>query len=78
MPEDVGKLSIEYRDGQPVTVVSGGNTVPSGIRVVCESGSDVALNEAAPATPARMSNAPWLNLLVLRENELPEDPASEV
>ncbi|MFD9302236.1 M36 family metallopeptidase [Streptomyces sp. NPDC060048] len=33
-PEDIGRLAIEYRDGQPVIVVSGGKYVPAGLRVV--------------------------------------------
>ncbi|MFD4857332.1 hypothetical protein [Streptomyces atratus] len=38
-PEDIGKLSIEYRDGQPVIVVSGGSAIPEKISVVDASGS---------------------------------------
>ncbi|MFF4408128.1 hypothetical protein [Streptomyces sp. NPDC001404] len=33
-PEDVGTLSIEYRDGQPVIVVSGGKYIPADIPMV--------------------------------------------
>ncbi|GGR75461.1 hypothetical protein Snoj_82120 [Streptomyces nojiriensis] len=33
-PEDIGKLSIEYRDGQPVVVVSGGTVIPAHLPVV--------------------------------------------
>ncbi|MGW2583098.1 hypothetical protein ACWCYZ_17475 [Streptomyces virginiae] len=33
-PEDIGTLSIEYRDGQPVIVVSGGSHVPAQVPVV--------------------------------------------
>ncbi|MFE3767239.1 hypothetical protein ACFXPI_36400 [Streptomyces sp. NPDC059104] len=33
-PEDIATLSIEYRDGRPVVVVSGGKYVPSELPVV--------------------------------------------
>ncbi|MFE5534805.1 hypothetical protein [Streptomyces sp. NPDC056492] len=38
-PEDIATLSIEYRDGQPVVVVSGGKYVPSELPVVNSSGA---------------------------------------
>ncbi|GAA1246468.1 hypothetical protein GCM10009665_41750 [Kitasatospora nipponensis] len=38
-PEDVATLSIEYRDGRPVVVVSGGKYVPSELPVVNGSGT---------------------------------------
>ncbi|MFE3632061.1 hypothetical protein [Streptomyces goshikiensis] len=38
-PEDIASLSIEYRDGQPVVVVSGGKYVPSELPVVNSSGA---------------------------------------
>ncbi|MFF4389945.1 hypothetical protein ACFY0G_24680 [Streptomyces sp. NPDC001552] len=38
-PEDIGTLAIEYRDGQPVIVVSGGKYVPSELPVVNSSGA---------------------------------------
>ncbi|GHD80108.1 hypothetical protein ACFQL8_36070 [Streptomyces goshikiensis] len=41
-PEDIGTLSIEYRDGQPVIVVSGGTVIPAGLKVVGSSGTAVA------------------------------------
>ncbi|MER6319279.1 hypothetical protein ABT237_36825 [Streptomyces sp. NPDC001581] len=37
-PEDIATLSIEYRDGRPVVVVSGGKYVPSELPVVNSSG----------------------------------------
>ncbi|MFE3206513.1 hypothetical protein [Embleya sp. NPDC059237] len=37
-PEDVGTLTIEYRDGRPVIVVSGGQFVPAALAVVHQSG----------------------------------------
>ncbi|MFF3693813.1 hypothetical protein [Streptomyces sp. NPDC002221] len=40
-PEDVGTLSIEYRDGCPVIVVSGGQFVPAELRAVNASGTSV-------------------------------------
>ncbi|MGW9212927.1 hypothetical protein ACWGR4_38925 [Embleya sp. NPDC055664] len=41
-PESVGTLAIEYRDGQPVIVVSGGRVIPGGIAVVDDAGNAVA------------------------------------
>lgn len=32
-PEDIGTLSIEYRDGQPVIVVRGGTVIPARLAV---------------------------------------------
>ncbi|MFB7082556.1 hypothetical protein [Streptomyces sp. NPDC056308] len=41
-PEDIGKLAIEYRDGQPVIVVSGGKYIPETLAAVDTSGSAVS------------------------------------
>ncbi|MGW1638492.1 hypothetical protein [Streptomyces lavendulae] len=41
-PEDIATLSIEYRDGRPVVVVSGGKYVPSELPVVNSSGATYA------------------------------------
>ncbi|MFF4225897.1 hypothetical protein ACFYZH_23960 [Streptomyces abikoensis] len=41
-PEDIGTLSIEYRDGHPVIVVSGGKYAPSELPVVDSSGAAIA------------------------------------
>ncbi|MFD5566103.1 hypothetical protein [Kitasatospora griseola] len=38
-PEDIATLSIEYRDGRPVVVVSGGKYVPAELPVVDSSGA---------------------------------------
>ncbi|MFF4104359.1 hypothetical protein [Streptomyces sp. NPDC001903] len=38
-PEDVGTLAIEYRDGVPVIVVSGGPVIPAIVRVEDRSGN---------------------------------------
>ncbi|MFF4225896.1 hypothetical protein ACFYZH_23955 [Streptomyces abikoensis] len=46
-PEDIGKLSIEYRDGKPVIVVSGGTYSPAALAVVDGSGKPVARYAAA-------------------------------
>ncbi|MFB6711734.1 MULTISPECIES: hypothetical protein [unclassified Streptomyces] len=45
-PEDKGTLSIEYRDGQPVIVVSGGTAIPERISAVDASGSSGARFQA--------------------------------
>ncbi|MFE2879219.1 hypothetical protein ACFXG6_32815 [Streptomyces roseus] len=47
-PEDIATLSIEYRDGQPVIVVSSGTYSPTSIRAVDAEGNDVASYIAAP------------------------------
>ncbi|GAA2442979.1 hypothetical protein ACFPFX_09210 [Streptomyces mauvecolor] len=47
-PEDIGTLSIEYRDGQPVVVVSGGSTIPAGLTVVDGSRQPVAKYQVGP------------------------------
>ncbi|MCP2311066.1 hypothetical protein [Kitasatospora paracochleata] len=41
-PEDIGTLSIEYRDGGPVIVVSGGSVIPAALAVVDASGNPAA------------------------------------
>ncbi|KMO96055.1 hypothetical protein [Streptomyces roseus] len=51
-PEDIGTLSIEYRDGQPVVVVSGGTALPAGLTVVDGSGDAVAVYAAGSPTEA--------------------------
>ncbi|MFF2625206.1 hypothetical protein ACFVUN_05455 [Kitasatospora griseola] len=38
-PADIATLSIEYRDGRPVVVVSGGRYVPAELPVVDSSGA---------------------------------------
>ncbi|MFE2273321.1 hypothetical protein ACFXB4_29310 [Streptomyces lavendulae] len=50
--EDIGTLSIEYRDGQPVVVVSGGTYLPAGLRVVDGAGNAVALYAAGSVSEA--------------------------
>ncbi|MFF4104375.1 hypothetical protein [Streptomyces sp. NPDC001903] len=55
-PEDIGTLSIEYREGQPVIVVSGGTVIPAGLTVADASGDAVAAYTAGPietTTPAK-------------------------
>ncbi|MGW8666993.1 hypothetical protein [Streptomyces niveus] len=36
-PEEVAKLSIEYRDGRPVVVANGGQYIPSALPIVNSS-----------------------------------------
>ncbi|MFD9487791.1 multicopper oxidase domain-containing protein [Streptomyces sp. NPDC059991] len=46
-PEDIGTLSIEYRDGKPVIVVSGGSYIPATLMIADESGNAArALNQS--------------------------------
>ncbi|MFE9368060.1 hypothetical protein ACFYNN_36025 [Streptomyces sp. NPDC006978] len=47
-PEDVGTLTLEYRDGVPVLVVSGGTFVPAALTLIDDSGTPVALYGAGP------------------------------
>ncbi|MFC0847114.1 hypothetical protein ACFH04_25865 [Streptomyces noboritoensis] len=49
-PEDIGTLSIEYRDGQPVIVVSGGTYFPADLAVVDPAGNALAAYTAGPAS----------------------------
>ncbi|MFE4337427.1 hypothetical protein ACFRQM_51615 [Streptomyces sp. NPDC056831] len=49
-PEDIGTLSIEYRDGQPVITVSSGTAIPPKVTVVDEQGNPVALYSAEGIT----------------------------
>ncbi|MFD9375152.1 hypothetical protein ACFWBH_06365 [Streptomyces sp. NPDC059999] len=55
-PEDVATLSIEYRDNQPVIVVSGGKAIPAGLTVVDAGGQAVAVYTASdvPKAQARL------------------------
>ncbi|MFB7860603.1 hypothetical protein [Streptomyces sp. NPDC056069] len=46
-PEDIGTLSIEYRDGKPVLVISGGKYVPVGLTAVDGSGNAVDAHTAS-------------------------------
>lgn len=48
---DVATLALEYRDGQPVVVPSGGNAIPGALAVVGPDGSVVALYEAVAVPP---------------------------
>ncbi|MFF4104367.1 hypothetical protein [Streptomyces sp. NPDC001903] len=56
-PQDIGTLSIEYRDGQPVIVASGGKAIPARLTVVDGAGNSVAAYTAGPplASDARTS-----------------------
>ncbi|MER5904295.1 hypothetical protein ABT150_30045 [Streptomyces mirabilis] len=47
-PEDRGTLSIEYRDGRPVIVVSGGTLSPADIAVVTADGEVKIAYSARP------------------------------
>ncbi|MER7049625.1 hypothetical protein [Streptomyces jumonjinensis] len=47
-PEDIGTLSIEYRDGHPVTDVSGGTYVPAVLTVAHEAANAVGAYSVAP------------------------------
>ncbi|MFD7630514.1 hypothetical protein ACFV7Q_31600 [Streptomyces sp. NPDC059851] len=58
-PEDIGTLSIEYRDGQPVIVVSGGSVIPARLTVVNASGSPAVRFWARPAEEFDLS-ATWI------------------
>lgn len=49
-PEDWGILSIEYRDGQPQLVVSGGKYIPAGMTVVDADGNPLFGHKAGGST----------------------------
>ena len=51
-PEDVATLTIEYRDGQPVIVVSGGEAIPSALAVLDQAGNAVGLYKTVPIKAA--------------------------
>ncbi|MFC9932269.1 hypothetical protein [Streptomyces sp. NPDC127190] len=51
-PEEIGTLSIEYRDGQPAIVVSGGKYIPAGVRIVNSSGRTVAFYGPVGTAPS--------------------------
>ncbi|GAA3004892.1 hypothetical protein GCM10010519_40920 [Streptomyces lactacystinicus] len=42
-PEDMGTLALEYRDGRPVIVVTGGKYIPAGIEAVDSAGNRLVL-----------------------------------
>ncbi|WP_436497155.1 hypothetical protein [Actinokineospora sp. HUAS TT18] len=50
----VGTLSIHYRDGEPVIIVSGGGVVPETITVTDTAGAPVAVYAAGPVATARI------------------------
>lgn len=50
-PEDIGTLAIEYRDGQPVIVISGGTVIPAGLTAVDASENAVATYSVNPTVP---------------------------
>ncbi|WP_436493274.1 hypothetical protein [Actinokineospora sp. HUAS TT18] len=52
--DDTGLLSIHYRDGQPVIIVSGGAAIPETITVTDPSGTPVATYTAGPVGTARI------------------------
>ncbi|GHD83203.1 hypothetical protein ACFQL8_28295 [Streptomyces goshikiensis] len=64
-PEDIGTLSIEYREGQPVIVVSGGTAIPAGLTVVDGAGNAFAAYTARP-TSATTRLAPVVDYLCSR------------
>ncbi|MFB6878859.1 hypothetical protein [Streptomyces sp. NPDC056323] len=57
-PEDIGKMAIEYRDGQPVIVVSGGKYIPETLTAVAASGSEAA-TYAVSTKPKTMTYLPY-------------------
>jgi hypothetical protein len=55
--DNVGTLSIHYRDGQPVIVVTGGTALPDTVAVVSADGDPVAVYRAQTGPQARS----WLD-----------------
>ncbi|WP_146259262.1 hypothetical protein [Streptomyces tateyamensis] len=54
-PEDRAKLAIEYRNGEPVIVVSGGTVFPAVIETVDTSGAPIGAYKAAAAARWRLA-----------------------
>ncbi|MFD3788814.1 hypothetical protein [Streptomyces cyaneofuscatus] len=70
-PEDIGTLSIEYRDGQPVIVVSGGKSIPAGLTIVDETDAPVG------AYVASVESARRYNLTIsLFQDDTTDSPSS--
>ncbi|GGS40561.1 hypothetical protein Snoj_28290 [Streptomyces nojiriensis] len=64
-PEDVGTLALEYRDGRPVIIVSGGEFVPAGLKVVSEDGEVVGVYRRFTAGSGTQDNAVLTALMAL-------------
>ncbi|MFD8980483.1 hypothetical protein [Streptomyces sp. NPDC059564] len=62
-PEDIGTLSIEYRDGQPVIVVSGGTAIPAELTVLDAADHAVAAYSAGPVRSARKDGLYYVNFV---------------
>ncbi|MEU0634233.1 hypothetical protein [Streptomyces sp. NPDC005989] len=54
-PTDLATLTLEYRSGRPVIVVSGGTVIPAGLPVVNETGNPVATYNGAELTTGAKS-----------------------
>ncbi|MFE4874185.1 hypothetical protein [Streptomyces sp. NPDC056682] len=60
-PEDTAMLQIEYRNGQPVIVVSDGKLIPAGLAVVDGAGNPVAAYKAGSASAFTAQNRDLLS-----------------
>ncbi|MFD9302229.1 hypothetical protein ACFWCB_05980 [Streptomyces sp. NPDC060048] len=69
-PEDIGTLSIEYRDGKPVIIVNGGTAVPGDLTVLNNAGNPVA---SYVATPRAHTQAVIKNVISLSDAHLAID-----
>jgi hypothetical protein len=64
-PDDVGTLALTYTNGEPVLTLSAGTGFPSTLRVVDESGSNVALYTGGPALELKSRSEPGEFLLII-------------
>ncbi|MGW5986221.1 hypothetical protein ACWFRT_28550 [Streptomyces anulatus] len=70
-PEDIGSLAIEYRDGQPVIVASGGKFIPAELAVVDGSGKPRAAYRAFSAgRPVGPPLPGWQEGAMMSENHV--------
>ncbi|MBT2527790.1 hypothetical protein J7E91_20785 [Streptomyces sp. ISL-99] len=78
-PEQRGTLAVTYsEDGVPTLTLSGGTAIPSGIKVVDETGTAVAVyavSAVASETPTALQTAPQTRSLMIYANV---DPTVEL
>ncbi|GHD80100.1 hypothetical protein ACFQL8_36065 [Streptomyces goshikiensis] len=60
-PQDKGTLSIEYREGRPVIIVSGGEWAPADIPVFTDLGEAQTAYSARPRSTDGTSNF-WISV----------------
>ncbi|WP_031171406.1 hypothetical protein [Streptosporangium roseum] len=78
-PEDMGTLSLQYVDGVPRIVVSGGKVIPAQIQVVDSSQGPLGVYSAGPSVggEARLGAFGWLAGSYMEENAFPNAGLSD-